>query len=179
MFWMLPLAGAALGALASKKDPLEGALMGAALGATGGALAPAGLLGGAAGAGAAGAAAAEGAAGAGLLGGGSGAFLGEGVASGIPAWDLAAGSGVDAMGKLKAVGEIAKPAMYGMQAASTAKSLMAGPQQAPAPQLQRGAPLDLSSIFQANQQSQANDMQESERRRKELEQYAMNMMGGR
>ncbi len=67
MFWLLPLAGAAIGAMTSKK-PLQGALLGAGLGATGGAAAG-GLLGaGAAGAGAAGTAGAAGSAGGGLLG---------------------------------------------------------------------------------------------------------------
>jgi hypothetical protein len=74
--------GMAGGALANKKNPLKGAMLGGAIGATGGLLAPA------AGAAAAGA----GAAGAGAAGtaGASGAFLGEGVASGIGAWDAAA-----------------------------------------------------------------------------------------
>ena len=153
------------------EDPAMMALLGgAAIAATGGAAAPAVLA-------AEGGAAAAG----GLLG--QGAFLGEGIASGIPAWGLAAGSGVDAMGKLKAAGsmasEYAKPAMQGMQAAKTAQGLLSGPQAQPAPAQQRGAPLDLSSIFQANQQSQQFDAEESQRRQKELEQYARNMMGGR
>lgn len=77
MFWLLPLAGAALGAMTSKK-PLQGALIGAGLGATGGAAAG-GLLGaGAAGAGAAGTAGAAGGAG-GLLGAGGAAGAGAGA----------------------------------------------------------------------------------------------------
>jgi hypothetical protein len=58
--FLLPmLIGGGLGALTSKKDPLKGALMGAGLGAAGGAFAP-GLFGSAAGA--------SGASGAGLMG---------------------------------------------------------------------------------------------------------------
>ena len=177
MFWMLPLAGAALGAMASKKDPLKGALMGAALGATGGAAG--GLLGAGAAAGSAGTAATT----AGAVAGD--AFLpaalgasGSGASAGIAGL---APSGYTAGGLLGAAGKYAKPAMEGMQAASMAQGLMADEPQAPmqTPQLQQGAPLDLSSIFQGNQQSQLRDMEEQMRRQKEMEQYAMNMMGGR
>ncbi len=75
MFWMIPLALAAGGALVDKKNPLRGAAIGAGLGFTGGAAAG-GLLGaGAAGAGAgAGAAGAAGTAGA--AGGATGGLLG-------------------------------------------------------------------------------------------------------
>jgi len=79
MFWMIPLAMAAAGAMIDKEKPLRGAALGAAAGMTGGAAL--GAMGaGAAGAGAAGAsgaggllgAEAAGAAGSGLLGGAAG-----------------------------------------------------------------------------------------------------------
>lgn len=83
MLWLLPLAGAAIGAMSNKQNRWKGALTGAALGATGGAAAGAmgagaaaggGLLGGAGAAGA-------GAAGAGAAGAGTG-LLGASAASG-------------------------------------------------------------------------------------------------
>lgn len=215
MFWMLPLAGAALGALASKDDPLKGAMMGAALGATGGALAPAGLLGaGAASAGAAGTAAAgataatAGAATAGAAAAGAGAagaaatagtaaaanplaaYLATGAAEGSTLGSALTGAGgasgavgqgttAGLLGNLQQASAYAKPAMQGLQAAQTAQGLMAEPPPPDAPQLQQGAPLDLSSIFQSHSQSQMSDMEEQMRRQKELEQYATNMMGSR
>lgn len=88
MFWMIPLAMGAAGALADKKNPLRGAAIGAGLGMTGGAAAG-GLLGaGAAGAGAAGTAGAAGAA-----GGASGGLLG---AAGTGAAGAGAGAGTAA-----------------------------------------------------------------------------------
>lgn len=83
MFWLLPLAGAAIGAATSKK-PLQGALIGAGLGATGGAAAG-GLLGaGAAGAGAAGT-------GGGLLGAAGTGAAGAGAGAGTAAATQTAG----------------------------------------------------------------------------------------
>jgi hypothetical protein len=93
--FLLPaLLGGGLGLLTNKKDPMKGALLGAGLGAVGGHLMP-GLLGGAAGTPINPAAAAM----------ETGGFLGEGAASGIPAWDKA-GSGL-----LDQVSKVGKPAM--------------------------------------------------------------------
>ncbi len=172
MIWMLPLAGAALGAMASKKDPLKGALMGAALGATGGAVAP-GLLGAGAGsATTAGALAGDAFMPAALGAGGSEVALGAAIPGMSPA-------GYTATGLLGQAGEYAKPAMQGLQAASQVQGLLGGEPTPKPPPMQQRAPLDLSSILQANQQSQMSDMEGAQRRQKELEMYAANMMGGR
>lgn len=202
MFWLLPLAGAAIGAMTSK-DKLKGALLGAGAGAMGGA--GAGLLGaGAAGAGTAGgllsAAGGTGAAGGltaatgagtALTGATSGAMglkagLGAGTAlassSAAPALTAAAGSGTQlaaasgaAPGLLSQVGEYAKPVMQSMQAA---QGLMGGDEQPPAQPMQKNAAADLSGILQSNQQAMQMTDEDAKRRKQELEQFAMNMMGG-
>lgn len=85
MFWILPLLGAAAGALSDKEDPVRGALTGAGIGMTGGAAA------GALGAGAAGAGAA---AGAGTAAGTTGGLLAaEGAAGAASAAGAGAGTG--------------------------------------------------------------------------------------
>jgi hypothetical protein len=121
---MIPiLIGAAGGALANKKNPLQGAMLGAGIGATGGLLAPAAGAA-AAGAGAAGAGAAGGAAGGlGGVAGGAGLLSGAGSAAGTAAADAAAMYGVEAGagaasgsgGLLGTLGQYGKPVM---QAAS-------------------------------------------------------------
>lgn len=121
MFWLLPLAGAAAGALMNKKDPWKGALLGAGVGATGGMLAPA-----AAGAGAAGAG--------GLFGSAAG-----GAASTVAADAIGAGMGSIAeqaamqqamgqgglFGNLKTFGAAVKPFGDAASAANSAQGLFA------------------------------------------------------
>lgn len=175
--FLIPLLiGAAGGALTNKKDPLKGLLMGGALGATGGLLAPAAL-----GAlGAAGAAGAEGAATAGAatagVTGAEGAFLGEGAASGIPAWDAAATTGHGFMegGKsfLSTASEYMKPASQASSLAQQAGLLgpREQPQASPTPMPQPGGGAQtLASIAQmASQQGQLIDQEQELRRRKRL-----------
>ena len=140
-----------------KKNPLEAAALGTAIYFTGGA-----ALGGVGAAGATGAA--TGAAGA---GGAVGAGAASGAAAGAPA----------ATGGL--LGSYTQPIMQGMQAAQMAQGLLGSggsqaPMQAPARQ---GGPLDLSSIFQANQQQSQADAEAQKRREEEMQRYTM-MMGG-
>lgn len=153
MFWLLPLAGAAIGAMANKKKPLQGALMGAGIGATGGLLAPAAAGGAAAaGAGAAGAGGAAASAAPAMV---NGAFLGEGVASGIPAWQAAASGGSGAGGLLGTMSQYAKPAGQALQMAQQSGMMGGEDQQAqPSPMLQQatGGPQTLASIVQQGDQ---------------------------
>lgn len=117
---MPALLGGGLGLLANRKDPLKGALLGAGMGAAGGYFAP-GLMGGAAGATEAAAAPAM----------TNGAFLGEGVASGVPAWDKAVGGGL--LDQLKHAGQTAAP----FASAVGQSGLLGGQdQQMQAPQMQ-------------------------------------------
>lgn len=147
MLWLLPLAGAAVGAAMNKKNPMQGALLGAGIGATGGLLGGAGL---------AGAAAAEGAGGAAMA---NGAFLGEGVASGVGAWDAsaaasAAGQGGGLLGGMKTALEYAKPVG---QAASAAQQVSGGqraPMPAAPPMMQN--PVGVQSLTQLAQQQSPN-----------------------
>lgn len=159
--FLIPLLGAGLGAIANKKDPLEGALMGGALGAAGGALAP-GLLGsvGGAAAGAAGAAPAM----------ANGAFLGEGAASGVGAWDGLMGGGL--LSNLKTAGDAVAPVAKAYGAAQQT-GLLGGqeqPIQAPMPMQQVGTGSQImASLAQGNQQAtqelQAADQARKQRRR--------------
>lgn len=205
MFWLLPLAGAAIGALTSK-DKLKGALMGAAAGATGGA--GAGLLG----AGAAGAAGAGGLLGAaggtglgagltaatgagtaltGATGGALGLQAGLGAGTGLtgaltaaPGLTAATGTGTAltgaaAPGMLSQLSQYGKPIMQGMEAVQKSGIMGGGEEPPPQAQMRQPQPLDLSGILQGNQQAMQMTDEESRRRQKELEQFAMNMMGGR
>jgi hypothetical protein len=123
VLWFLPLAGAAIGAMANKKNPMKGALMGAGIGATGGLLAPAALgAGAAAGAGAAGAAGAGAATGAatgaaGLTGASAGnaglMYAGENAlaAGSIGSAPMTLGGSVGSGTGLLGMSQYAKPAM--------------------------------------------------------------------
>jgi hypothetical protein len=181
--FMPMLIGGGIGALTNRKDPLKGALMGAGMGAFGGAVAP-GLMGSAGG----------------LFGGTpfnpaaasgmtNGAFLGEGVASGVGGWDgalggsilssgsTAAGAGSAAaveqgglFGKLKQASEAMKPVASTMQMGQM-MGLLDGPEQAgqaPAPMTQNsGGAQTLAMLAQQGEQGmQAQLAQDAKIRRK-------------
>lgn len=149
MIQFLPLLiGAGLGAMTSKK-PLKGALLGAGMGALGGA--GAGLLGGA---GAAGGAAAPAMA--------NGAFLGEGVASGIGAWDSAMGGGL--LGGLKSAASYAQPIGAALDAT---KGFGAQEPVQPSPLLQRAPDGSLAALSAQLEQAAAQQGQADMARRKQ------------
>lgn len=192
MLWLLPLAGMALGAMSNKENRWKGALTGAALGATGGAAAGAmgagaagGLLGGAAGTGATAAGAAGSASTAGLLGGAAapattgmanGAFLGEGVASGVGAWDAAAAGG-GLLGQLKTAGAAAKPFADAGGAAMQVKGLFGQEQPIQHAQMQQpmpGANQILAQLAQQGAEQEQMTMQSGAERRKRR----MGLLGG-
>jgi len=130
MFWVLPLAGAALGALADNKKPLRGAAIGAGVGATGGLLGGAAAGGAAAGgaAGGAGISAAPGLAGGAATGGmGAGGTLGE-FAAGLSAHPIAPAA-AQTPGLLSQASPYIKDANNVLGAASSAKNLGAQQQQ--------------------------------------------------
>lgn len=169
MFWMLPLAGAVIGGLANKRNPLQGAIMGAGIGATGGALAPAMMGGAAAAGGAAGSAAAGGTAAgsAGLMG----PMMQTGASSALPglqsylAASPSAGSGL--LGTLKPLGQYANMAQQ--------TGVLGGGQEepgapAPAPVVQGGSgPQTLAQIAQNDGSYQtAEEAAMRRRRRREL-----------
>jgi hypothetical protein len=144
------LIGGGLGALTSKK-PLQGALLGAGMGALGGAVAPGmgGLFGGTP---------FNPAAASGMT---NGAFLGEGVASGVGALDKAASGGL--LGTLKefgpAAGQLANSGLLDSQ----------DPQiQPPAPMQQAGGGSQILSAIaqQGEQNAQAQLAQDAQIRRK-------------
>lgn len=192
MIWWLPVAGAAIGALTNKKNPLQGAAMGGLLGAGAGFAAPA-MMGGAAAGGA------SGAAGGGLLAAessmpaaaamantapaasvtGNGAFLGEGVSSGIGAWD-AAQAKAGLLSGLKTAGEYAKPVGNAMSAANSAKGLLA-PEQQPIqhqmqPQMVQG---EQTLAALANQDNQLlNSMQQADMARRQNRRQLIGRIGG-
>jgi len=132
MLWMLPLAGAAAGALIKKKDPLKGALMGGALGAAGGAMLPAGSS---------------------LTGG---LMSSAGTQAAAPITDLSVKAAPGAMGQagmglLEGFDKIATPAAKGLSAASAAQGLLS-PQQAPIQsQPIQSQPVDFSSLMRQAQ----------------------------
>lgn len=146
-FLMPALLGGGLGLLTNKKRPLEDALLGAGLGAAGGAFLP-GLLGGAA----------TPAAGAPIMP--TGGFLGEGVTSGVGAWDAAASPSV--MGTL---GKYTKPAMQVAQS-----GLLDGQEQQPIQpaQIQQsgGGQQVLASLAQGGGYQEELARSEEERRKR-------------
>lgn len=161
MLWMLPLAGAAAGALINKKKPLKGALIGAGLGAGGGMLAPA-LLGGA---GAAGAAAGGGSSAAGLLG------------AAAPA--AAAPAPAGASGMLGGLAAYAKPLSSGLTMANQAQGLMQQEPGQPAQpaQLNTQSP-DFGGLLAAQNQIDSQRMQEDLQRRLAQQQAIQGLLGG-
>lgn len=148
--WPL-LIGAGIGALMNKKDPLKGALLGGAVGATGGAAATGGLLGG--GSAAAGAAGAAG-------GAATAAAEPVAIASGNAAFNTAlANSGAATTGG--GVTGLLGSAMPAMQAAGMAKGLIGGsPQEAPqAPQINNDGGQGLAQLYGSIQQGDQQAMQ--------------------
>jgi len=202
--WLLPLMGAAAGAMMNRKNPLKGALMGGALGAGGGMLAGAGAAAapavgswmGAGGAGTATSLASGFGAGTGLgstgiaTGIGSGSWMGAGPAkdaylaaqaAGISGANAAAGgavaptTGTGFGGLLGNMKQYADPAMNVMNAANTAKSLMASDEQQLQPQPLDNEPLNVSGLIQeADARSQLN-AQEAIKRRQQMQQYMSNI----
>lgn len=165
MLWMLPVAGAALGAMSNRKNPLKGAAVGGLLGAGGAYAAPA-LMGTGAGA--------AGSYGAGAFGTAAG-YGGAGAATTMPA---AAGSTAGGAGLLGTVGQYAKTGLTAMQAAQTAKGLLGGQEQAPqmAPQQITG-PQTLAQLSQSNEQGIGALMDEQTKRRMMNQQIIQQMMG--
>lgn len=169
-----PLVGAAIGALTKKKDPLTGALMGAAVG-YGGAALP-GLLGGAGAAaeGAGAAAATEGAAASGVA---QSAPVVGGNVVGTSLGQLGAKEGLLSQAKpyLDAAGNVGKAA----SAANSVKGLLAPQEAPPAPQPMPNKPLDLSSVIGSNNQAIADQLQQDQQRKQLMSQFAQYAMGGR
>jgi hypothetical protein len=156
-FLMPALIGGGAGLLFNRKDPLKGALMGAGLGAAGGLLAPT-----AGAAGAAGGAAAEAAPAM-----TNGAFLGEGVASGVPAWEAAPTGGL--LSGLKTAGQAVKPVAEAARMAQQAGLLNQDqpPMQAPPPMIQPGGgPQTLAQLAQMRNPTQAFESAQQERRQR-------------
>lgn len=137
MLWMLPLAGAAAGALLNKKDPLKGALMGGALGAGGMAAAPALGIGAASAAGGA----AGGAAAAGSAGAASAGTAGTAGAAGTQG------------GLLSGFMQYADPAMKGIGAASQAQGLLNPPEQPIQAQPLQSKPVDFGGLLSQRPQA--------------------------
>lgn len=189
MFWMIPLALAAAGAIADKKNPIRGAAIGAGIGLTGGAAAG-GLLGagaaGAAGAGAAGAAgagaastAATGAGAAGLLGDATAAgYAGLGAADAATLGGGASVAGGSALGTTGATGGLmgalntyGKPVSQGMQLANQSGLLGGGkeqPQASPFIQPQGTGPQMLAQLAQQGDPSQQLAQEDMMRRKRRL-----------
>lgn len=183
MLWMIPLALAAAGALADKKNPVRGAAIGAGLGLTGGAAA--GLLGGAAaggaaagaGAAAAGTSAATGAGAAGLLGDATAAGYG-GLAAADAATmgggaSVAGGSALGTTGAsgglLSSFNQYAKPAGQAMQLAQ--QGGLMGHEQGQAPQYvppQGTGPQVLAQLAQQGDPSQALAQEDMARRKRRM-----------
>lgn len=145
MFWMLPLAGAALGALADEDKPLRGAAIGGGLGAGGAALGG-GLLGGAtAGSTASGLTAAPGIAGGTATSGlGAGGTLGE-FSAGLSAYPVAPAS----EGLMSQASPYIKGANNVLGAASMAQRLAEGEPQQAAPSAGLGNSQQRAMLSQA------------------------------
>jgi hypothetical protein len=148
-FLMPALIGGGAGLLFNRKDPLKGALMGAGIGAAGGLLGPA--------AGAAEAAAPS------MT---NGAFLGEGVASGVPAWEAAPTGGL--LSGLKTAGQAVKPVADAAGMAQKAGLLdQEQPMQAPPPMIQPGGgPQSLTQLAQMRNPTQGFESAQQERRQR-------------
>lgn len=172
MIWLLPLAGAAIGAMANKKNPMKGALMGGALGATGGLLAPAAAGGAAAaggsgllGAGATGAASAAGTGAAAM-----GPMMGSQVAMGsvIPGLGQYA-TGYTAQGLLGAAGTAAKSAAPYAQLAQQSGLFAGGEQEMPQASpvtMGQAVPNELPALVQSLEQGAQAQRQADEERKK-------------
>lgn len=180
------LIGAGIGAVASKKDPLKGALLGAGAGALGGQFAP-GLLGGASSAAPGGLLGAE-AAGSTGIGGLLGnpmtaASYGTGLGTQQTAMLAAQEAGMGSMpiGKslLGGASQLAKDAAPVMNVASTAMSMGGQEQPMPAPPPMMSQPLDLSGVLNSQQQEMARTFEEDMKRRQAMNQFAQYALGGR
>lgn len=182
------LIGAGIGAFASKKDPLKGALLGAGAGALGGQFAP-GLLGGASPAASGGLLGAE-AAGStgvgGLLGNpmtaaSYGTGLGTQQTAMLAAQEAGMGFAPTSYGLFGDVSKIAKDAAPVMNAVSTGMSLAGQGQEQPmpAPPPMMSQPLDLSAVLSGQQQEMARTFEEDMKRRQAMNQFAQYALGGR
>lgn len=187
---MIPmLIGAAGGSLMNRKNPLKGALLGAGMGAAGGAFAP-GLLGGAAGTSTAGTAGLLGVPGAATGAGSQAAMLAAqnqgfgaigsqmlGQAAGT-ASGAAVPASVNAMAGAQRLFEAAKKAMEPVGTAMQVAQMVAPePEPVMPPQPLQTTPLDLSGILSMDQQQQAQDLEEQMRRRSMMGQYVNNLLG--
>jgi hypothetical protein len=189
------LIGAAGGLLTNRKDPLKAALMGAGLGAAGGALAP-GLLGasnaaelaavGTEGAGATAATGLEG------MGYSAPAITGsEQVAAPVIDYSTQAGLGdtlnyhsgglLDkAMGYGNQASQYMKPAVTAINAASAAQNMFGNtqPPQITQPPQMKTVPMNLMGLLQQSENLQKYDIEEQARKRAQMQQY-INAIGGR
>lgn len=196
--FLIPLLMAGAGALADRKDPLRGAMIGGALGFGG-----AGLLGGAGAVGGTGAAATEGllgtaaAEGAGTAAAGVGTEAALANSAGYLAPEMAGMASEQAMAPIIEQGtqagmmdmlnfqsgglldkgmNMAKPAMNAMQ---TAQQLAPQEQPAPMPEppTRQNVPLDLSNLLTQSAQMRQFDTEEAMRKRME-QQGMINKIGG-
>ena len=199
----LALIGGAIGGLANKKDPLKGALMGAAAGYGGGLLGGAGAAG-ASGTGVAGgltatagegmalaATPASGSLGSGLTMNGllnatpaaESGLLGSGLSApstGYFSANAASGAAPSFLDQLKTLNSNVKPFGEAAGNAMAVKGLMA-PQDAmtPPPAPMQSQPLDLSGVLSANQQEMAKTFEEDMKRRQSMGAFAQYAMGAR
>ena len=144
MLWMLPFAGAAVGGLINKKDPLKGALMGGALGAGGMAAAPA----------------------LGIGAGASGAAGAASAAAPMPVFDPTAGQwlqsstaavkGGEGLGLLETFDKVATPAAKGLGVASTAQGLLNPPEQPIQAQPLQSKPVDFGGLLSQRPQAMSD-----------------------
>lgn len=202
--WLLPLLGAAAGAMMNRKNPLKGAMLGGLAGFTGGAalgvgagaaaggsaaLGGAGMAGtgtgllaggsGLAGAGMAGTGAGltaggAGLTGAGMYGTGAGLTAAAPAATGYGLGATQAAAGTGLSGLFSNIDKYAKPAERALTAANMAQNLM--PEEQPLqPQPLNNQPIDLTGLLQQDiARSQMNE-QDSLRRRQQMQSYMQNI----
>lgn len=178
MIWMIPLIGAAAGALLDKKQPLRGAALGAAAGFTGGA-----ALGamGAAGAGSAAAGSSSLMSGAGGLlgsGGAAGGGFGGMLGSAAPGAAAAAPNAAASSGLLGSMGSMVKPVGTAMQ---TAQMFQSKDEPPPVPQMPIQQPVGgsqgLTQLAQGNMQMAQNQIAQDTQKRMEQKQRIARMGG--
>lgn len=178
MIWMIPLIGAAAGALLDKKQPLRGAALGAAAGFTGGA-----ALGamGAAGAGSAAAGSSSLMSGAGGLlgsGGAAGGGFGGMLGSAAPGAAAAAPNAAASSGLLGSMGSMVKPVGTAMQTAQMFQSKDEPPPATPAMiQPPMGGAQSLTQLAQGNQ-VMAQQQQQITDARRDAQKQRIARMGG-
>lgn len=168
--FLIPLLGAGVGAALNKKNPLQGALMGGALGATGGMAAGAMGLGGAGAAGSGG-----------LLGTGAAEAAGAGstglLSSAAPSLGSAGeyfaatqGAGAAQPGLLASLTEYAKPIGNAMDAAGKVKEMTGGDQQIniPSPVITPNLPNNTLGQLATNIDTQRNQQMQMDEQKRQM-----------